>query len=221
MLSDWIRYRSIRRTLIILPNTQGIIRIMGHSQSEKLRTHERILEVAARRFRERGIAGISISEIMGEVGVTIGGFYKHFPSREALVAEAVSLAFENTSSWNQLAVNSLSEAVDQYLSFAQGDDLPACSVFSCLTADIRRSSSSLREILDSHLIQALTAIEQGLNNYGGVDRGRKAATILAALVGAAMLACAASDERLAHNLLSGVSNELHLTYLGEPSSPRT
>jgi hypothetical protein len=79
----------------------------------------------------------------------------------------------------------------------------------------------LREILDSHLIQALTAIEQGLNNYGGVDRGRKAATILAALVGAAMLACAASDERLAHNLLSGVSNELHLTYLGEPSSPRT
>ncbi|CAE6906066.1 hypothetical protein R69608_03216 [Paraburkholderia nemoris] len=192
---------------------------MGHSQSKKLRTHERILEVAARRFRERGIEGISISEIMKEVGVTIGGFYKHFPSREALVVEAVSVAFANTTSWNQLAGYRLSEAVDQYLSFSRGDDLPACAVFSCLTGDIRRSSSTLREILDSNLLQTLNAVERGLDNCGSVDRGRKAATILAAMVGAVLLAYAASDKTLAHNLLAGVSDELHRTYLGDLSSP--
>ena len=66
---------------------------MGHSQAEKRQTHERIVNVAAKRFRERGIEGISIADIMKEVGATVGGFYRHFDSRDDLVTEAVSAAF--------------------------------------------------------------------------------------------------------------------------------
>jgi TetR/AcrR family transcriptional repressor of nem operon len=161
---------------------------MGHSQSEKSQTHERILEAAAKRFRERGLEGTSISEIMGEAGVTVGGFYKHFPSREVLIAEALTVAFAKTSDWNELASYRLSEAVNQYLLSTRGTDLPACAIFSCLTADIRRSSSAIREILDNHLLKTLTA-------------------------------CAASDESLAQNLLSAVSEELNVTYLSDLSSP--
>jgi TetR/AcrR family transcriptional repressor of nem operon len=192
---------------------------MGHSQSEKSQTHERILEAAAKRFRERGLEGTSISEIMGEAGVTVGGFYKHFPSREVLIAEALTVAFAKTSDWNELASYRLSEAVNQYLLSTRGTDLPACAIFSCLTADIRRSSSAIREILDNHLLKTLTAVERGLKEHGTSDRRRKAATILAALVGGAMLACAASDESLAQNLLSAVSEELNVTYLSDLSSP--
>jgi TetR/AcrR family transcriptional regulator, transcriptional repressor for nem operon len=66
---------------------------VGHSKAEKVASHERILHVAARRFRERGFAGLSLDDLMHEAGLTHGGFYKHFASRDSLVREATSHAF--------------------------------------------------------------------------------------------------------------------------------
>ena len=65
---------------------------MRHSKAEKAKTHKRIVAIAAKRFREEGIAGIGIAELMKEAGLTVGGFYKHFKSRDDLVAEAVGSA---------------------------------------------------------------------------------------------------------------------------------
>src|ERR1700682_1400791 len=67
---------------------------MRHSKAEKAKTHERIVAIASRRFREEGLAGIGIADLMKEAGLTVGGFYKHFNSRDALVAEAVGCALE-------------------------------------------------------------------------------------------------------------------------------
>jgi len=61
---------------------------MGHSQAQKIATRQRIVEVAAKRLRERGIDGVSIADLMKEAGLTVGGFYKHFASRDQLVREA-------------------------------------------------------------------------------------------------------------------------------------
>ena len=194
---------------------RGKDHIMGHSQSDKLRTHERILDVAAKRFRERGIEGVSISEIMKEVGITVGGFYKHFSSREALVAEAVSVAFEDTADWNELAKYQLNKAIDQYLSSAQHDNLESCAAFTCLAADIRRSNPATRDIFNRNLEEALAAVEQGLGRNNTARRAHKAATIFATLVGASLLARGTSDEKLARVLLSSVSQELHFTYFSE------
>src|SRR6266849_5578046 len=66
---------------------------MGHSKAQKTRTHKRIVSIASKRFREKGLAGFGIAELMKEAGRTVGGFYKHFDSRDDLVAEAVSSAF--------------------------------------------------------------------------------------------------------------------------------
>src|SRR5437867_3088338 len=66
--------------------------LMGHSRAEKTETHEKIVALAAKRFREKGLAGIGIAELMNEAGLTVGGFYKHFGSRDELVAEAVGRA---------------------------------------------------------------------------------------------------------------------------------
>jgi TetR/AcrR family transcriptional repressor of nem operon len=65
-----------------------------HSKAEKAKTHKRIVAIASRRFREEGLAGIGIADLMKEAGLTVGGFYKHFNSRDALVAEAVGCALE-------------------------------------------------------------------------------------------------------------------------------
>ena len=62
---------------------------MRHSKDEKARTHKRIVAVASKKLREEGLAGIGIANLMKEAGLTVGGFYKHFKSRDALVAEAV------------------------------------------------------------------------------------------------------------------------------------
>jgi TetR/AcrR family transcriptional regulator, transcriptional repressor for nem operon len=70
----------------------GIIHGMGHSREDKARSHQRIVEIAARRFRESGTAGPGVAELMQEAGLTHGGFYKHFGSRDDLVAEAVQRA---------------------------------------------------------------------------------------------------------------------------------
>jgi len=53
---------------------------MGHSKSAKGKTHKRIVTIASKRFREEGLAGIGIAELMKEAGLTVGGFYKHFKS---------------------------------------------------------------------------------------------------------------------------------------------
>src|SRR5258708_17044327 len=66
---------------------------MGYSKAQKARTHKRIVAIAAKRFREKGLAGFGIAELMKEAGLTVGGFYKHFDSRDDLVAEAVNSAF--------------------------------------------------------------------------------------------------------------------------------
>src|ERR1700730_2044037 len=62
---------------------------MRHSKAEKAKTHKRIVAIASMRFREEGLAGIGIADLMKEAGLTVGGFYKHFNSRDALVAESV------------------------------------------------------------------------------------------------------------------------------------
>ena len=66
---------------------------MGYFMVQKARTHKRIVAIASKRFREKGLAGFGIAELMKEAGLTVGGFYKHFDSRDELVAEAVSAAF--------------------------------------------------------------------------------------------------------------------------------
>ena len=65
---------------------------MGYSKASKANTHARLVEAAAARFKERGIDGISLADLMKELKLTHGGFYRHFDSRDELVAEALALA---------------------------------------------------------------------------------------------------------------------------------
>src|SRR5713101_2911490 len=69
---------------------------MGHSKASKANTHARLVEAAAARFKERGVDGISLSDLMKELKLTHGGFYRHFDSRDELVTEALELALTQT-----------------------------------------------------------------------------------------------------------------------------
>src|SRR5579863_4395912 len=94
---------------------------MGYSKAQKEETHKRIVAIASKRFREKGLAGFGIAELMKEAGLTVGGFYKHFDSRDELVAEALSDAF---GSWQRQKEASqctgkplsLAKLIDDYVS---------------------------------------------------------------------------------------------------------
>src|SRR5260370_30764696 len=69
---------------------------MGHSKASKANTHARLVEAAAARFKERGVDGISLSDLMKELKLTHGGFYRHFDSRGEMVSEALEFALTHT-----------------------------------------------------------------------------------------------------------------------------
>src|SRR5260370_14588116 len=99
---------------------------MGHARAEKAKPHKRIVAIASKRFREEGLAGFGIADLMKEAGLTVGGFYKHFDSREDLVAEAVGSAL---GAWRRQVDAAASggppvtyeSLVDDYLSEAHRD----------------------------------------------------------------------------------------------------
>src|SRR5438309_10414882 len=117
---------------------------MGHSKAQKTRTHKRIVSIASKRFREKGLAGFGIAELMKEAGLTVGGFYKHFDSRDDLVAEAVSSAFGGWKPRVDVAKAggasvSIAKLIAEYLNAAHRDDPGKGCAFSALAPEIASS----------------------------------------------------------------------------------
>jgi TetR/AcrR family transcriptional regulator, transcriptional repressor for nem operon len=124
---------------------------MGHSRVEKAKTHKRIVSIASKKFREEGLAGVGIGELMKEAGLTVGGFYKHFDSRDDLVAEAVSSAFGGWKRRVDAAVSgglrvSLAKLIDNYLNTAHRDDPGTGCAFSALAPEIARGDKRIRAL---------------------------------------------------------------------------
>src|SRR4029077_10644140 len=124
---------------------------MGYSKAQKARTHKRIVAIAAKRFREKGLAGFGIAELMKEAGLTVGGFYKHFDSRDDLVAEAVSSAFGNWKRRVEAAHSgghsvSYAKLIDDYLSEAHRNNPGTGCGFSALAPEIARTDKRTRAL---------------------------------------------------------------------------
>jgi TetR/AcrR family transcriptional regulator, transcriptional repressor for nem operon len=124
---------------------------MGHSRAEKAKTHKRIVSIASKKFREEGLAGVGIAELMKEAGLTVGGFYKHFDSRDDLVAEAVSSAFGGWKRRVDAAASggpsvSLAKFVDNRLNEAHRDNPGTGCAFTALAPEIARSDKRTRAV---------------------------------------------------------------------------
>src|SRR6266849_5258622 len=129
---------------------------MRHSKADKVKTHERIVAIASKRFREEGLAGIGIADLMKDAGLTVGGFYKHFDSRDALVAEAVGSALElwkrqvdaTASGGPPVTYESL---VDDYLSEAHRNHPGTGCPVGALAGDIARSDKRTRVLVTQQI----------------------------------------------------------------------
>ena len=186
---------------------------MGHSKAQKTKTHKRIISIASKRFREEGLARVGIAELMKEAGLTVGGFYKHFDSRDDLVAEAVSSAFGGWKRRVDAAKAggpsvSLAKLIDDYLDEAHRDNPGTGCAFSALAPEIARSDKQTRALTSEQVRNDIQLIA-GL--LPGKDKSRarsRAILTFSALVGAMSLARAVSDEGLSREILETVGQFL-------------
>ena len=186
---------------------------MGYSKAQKAKTHERIVKLASKRFREVGLAGIGIAELMKEAGLTVGGFYKHFDSRDDLVAEAVSSAFGGWKRRVEAAKSggapvSYEKLIDEYLNEAHRDNPGTGCAFSALAPEFARSDKRTRALTSEQVrndIQLIAALLPGRDKRTARSR---AILIFSALVGAMSLARAVSNEALSREILETVGELL-------------
>ncbi len=181
---------------------------MGHSQADKTATHERIVQVAAKRFREAGLEGVGVADVMKEAGLTVGGFYRHFDSRDALVTEAIAAAFE---AWRgQLAAAgpapSLEALLNAYLSEAHRDAPGTGCALAALAGDVARSGPEPRVLYTEQVQRSLAGMVARFGD-AAESRGRAVLT-LSAMVGALTLSRAVSDPALSREILDTVRTAL-------------
>jgi TetR/AcrR family transcriptional repressor of nem operon len=189
---------------------------MRHSKAEKAKTHKRIVAIASKRFREEGLAGIGIADLMKEAGLTVGGFYKHFKSRDALVAEAVGSALELWKCQVDAAASggppvTYKSLVDGYLSEAHRDHPGTGCAVSSLAGDIARSDKRTRAVVTRQIrdnLELLATLIRDKNEKNNDAARSHAVLTYCALVGAIGVARAVSDEQLSREILKTVAQLL-------------
>ena len=173
---------------------------MRRSREEAAETRQRIVEEASRLFRGRGIDAVSIADVMGALGLTVGGFYRHFDSKEALVAEAIEAASQATSG----AVGAPSAKLRGYLSESHRAHPERGCPVAALCSEVAHQSRSTKKAFGralERLVAGVAAARPGAHR-------QKVLHTAAALVGGLVLARATSDDALAAEILSAVRSEI-------------
>ena len=182
---------------------------MRHSKAEKARTHKHIVAIASKRFREQGLAGIGIAELMKEAGLTVGGFYKHFKSRDDLVAESVGSAL---GFWKRRVDAAASggppvtyeSLVDDYLSKTHRNHPGTGCPVGALAGDIARSDKRTRAVVTRQIRDDIELVATMIRDTNEKDKGTarsQAIFTYCALVGTIGVARAVSDEHLSREIL--------------------
>lgn len=179
---------------------------MRYPKEQKAETRGRILTAAARLFRESGYDGVGVDAIMREAGLTPGGFYSHFASKEALFAEAMTTALDPGKTLSRSRSSSvgvtdpLASLIKGYLSRTHRDTVGEGCPLPALTSDVARKGDPTRESYELQFLRFVDEIVTLLPGYPTAPRER-ALAIVAQCVGGLMLARAVKNEKLSDQIL--------------------
>ena len=186
---------------------------MRVSREKFAETRRRILDAAARLFREKGFDGIGLGDIMKAAGLTHGGFYGHFGSKEDLEAQALSLALaRSVTDWSHLvdsaAARPLAALAGQYLSPDHRENVGEGCPFAALGSDTARRGERVRSAFTAGLEPFLALLSNVVPGRSKAQRRRKAIATLAEMVGAMILARAVNHPALSDEILAAASLDL-------------
>ena len=189
---------------------------MRYSETHKAATHQRIIEEASRRFRRDGIAATGLQPLMKALGLTHGGFYAHFSSKDQLVEEALAAAAEQL----QAACSALfaqeqplQAFIDSYLSRAHRANPEAGCPLPTLSAELGQRCQP--SPLTDALVEDRLAMLAGALDRPGADETSVA--LLCTLVGALMLSRSIKDPELSDRVLDSARHWLHEQVEGHPA----
>lgn len=201
-------------------------RAMGHSKASKAVTHARLVEAAAARFKEHGVDGISLADLMQDLKLTHGGFYRHFDSRDELVTEALELALTQSGQAMRERLfdgdtPDIARFVDFYLDEAHRDGRATGCAVAALAGDAPRKSADVQAQFRKQIESNLETLSEALGLAGSADDARSTALlVLSALYGALMMARAVGDSPLSREVLRTVRKRI-LNLTGAAKKPRT
>ncbi len=181
---------------------------MRYVKGHGLQTRSRIVEEASYGLRQRGADGLSVVDLMKLAGLTHGGFYAHFESREALVVEAFVLAMDRTiAHWLDLAEELPPEErfdafVQGYLSSSHRNDRAHGCALPALGADIARSSPKARRTFGRKFGEMIDMVAQMLPKMSPEEARHAATSALATMMGAIVLARAVGDKNMSDDILA-------------------
>jgi TetR/AcrR family transcriptional regulator, transcriptional repressor for nem operon len=180
---------------------------MPRSTAHKARTRARIIETAARAFRERGVEPVGIAEVMHEAGMTHGGFYAHFPSKEALVAEAAVLGLaESRREFVSEAAEAnpqapLVEIIRRYVSRHHRDHPGEGCAIPTLSSEVAREPDAVRHAFTTALEEFITLLMDYMPGTTPEAQHDAALVLAAGMSGAVALSRAVDDSTLSDRLL--------------------
>jgi TetR/AcrR family transcriptional repressor of nem operon len=180
--------------------------IMKVSRDQATQNRERIVEAAAQLFRERGFDGIGVSDLMKEAGLTHGGFYGHFSSKEDLIAEAAARALTGSLTlWRTLADRApgdpLSAVAGAYLTRRHRDNPGAGCLLAALGPDVSRQGRPVRRAVTGYVRSAVDLLTKLVPGKSRAAKRQQAIGAYATLVGAMVLARAVDDRALSQEIL--------------------
>lgn len=196
---------------------------MRYSKEHKQETHARIVRKASVRLREKGAHGIGVADLMKEAGLTHGGFYAHFDSREALVIEAFNYAMDrSTERWRKLAEQTPPEKrfaaiVESYLTTIHRDDPGHGCAVPTLGPEIAREGAKARKAFAARLDEMIEMMADQLPELPRKAARAQAIAALSTMAGALVLSRVAGTGEFSEEIL-GAGREAALAQASKPAA---
>jgi AcrR family transcriptional regulator len=177
-------------------------------------THERIVDAASRAIRRSGYGGTGVADIMKDAGLTHGGFYAHFDSREAMLAEAADRAgAEGVATLAQIAAaapppDALRALLRAYLSRAHVDGAETGCPIVALGSEMPRQAPEVRRAATRHIKEMIDLVARQSPDWGQPGAHERALVTVVTMVGALLLARAVDDPKLSDSLRKAALKQL-------------
>ena len=183
---------------------------MRKSRIDTAQTRERIVSGASGLLRERGLINVSVAQVMSNAGLTHGGFYSHFDSREQLVAEAIRFALAQSA--QRIYVSALKDGrrpgytrlIERYLSPAHRDNPQSGCALASLGSEVARDSDEARSVFSEGFGALIMLLAKLSPERTPKARRTHVLGVISALTGALVLARAVNDPKASEEILLAV-----------------
>jgi TetR/AcrR family transcriptional regulator, transcriptional repressor for nem operon len=182
------------------------------SREQATKNRDLIVDTASRLFRERGFDGIGVADLMKGAGLTHGGFYGHFESKDDLAAEACGRALAKAAAKWEASLGDggegLADIVEKYLSERHRDSPGSGCLVAALGADVARRDAPVRRSFTEGLMMLVDALTRHVTGSSKAAKRRRALATFAEMVGAVILSRAVNDRKLSKEILDATKSDL-------------